>query len=237
MFWNCGNGRRQLLALRVAVERLAREQAAERIRHRRGQEIDRRRIADGARREVLPRHRVHVEVGRQIVAPAGDVGALDHPLPRQLALHAERPAHGLAVAIVERVVETPDAAPEEGIGTEAGARRVGDAIRERIGERCANRHAGVERGHDARPLREAGLIDAADVEERGHRVDGPAAAQHGLRIQRIRKAHARLEVVDVGIEGCRARRRTQNPAHPERESRRAQSAGSDWPRTRPAPRS
>ena len=192
-------GPEELLALcGRAVQRFAWDQARERVRDIRREEIDGRLVPFVARREVLPRHRIHVEVGRQIVAAAGDVGALDEPQPRQLALHANRPSHRLAVDVVEVVVEAAKGSSNERVGSEAVARRRGHAIRERVGQRRANREAGVGRWDDVGGLREPGLVDAADVEERGHRVDRPAAANDSFRIQLIREAGAWLEVIDVG---------------------------------------
>ena len=101
------------------------------------------------------------------------------------------------------------------------ARRREHAVRERVGQRRADRQAGVVARHDVGRLREARLVDAADVEQRRHRVDRPAAAQHRLLVQLIRKADPGLEVVHVRVVGPAARCRTANmQAAPDAERAR-----------------
>ena len=86
----------QLLALdRRAVQVGARQQAPERVGHVGGEVVDGGLVARPASGKVVARHWVEVGVDRQVGAPVADVGDLDHPLARQLALDADGPAHRL----------------------------------------------------------------------------------------------------------------------------------------------
>ncbi len=67
-----------------AVEALTGQEAGERVRHVRAEEVDRRRVAHSARRQVLARNGVVVVARRQSVTAAGDLGGFGHELAGQL---------------------------------------------------------------------------------------------------------------------------------------------------------
>ena len=105
------------------------------------------------------------------------------------------------LTVIEVVVEPADAASEERVDAVAVPRRREHAVGERIGQRGADRQADVVARDDVGRLREARLIDAADVEQRRHGIDRIAAAQHRLLVDLVREADTRLEVVHVRVVG------------------------------------
>ena len=121
------------------------------------------------------------------------VGGLDHELHGKFLLQAETPA--LRVGVLAAVSEEADALSDIGEQAAAGARRLQQSGRQRIGVGGDEAQAVVQGGLNRRGQREAGLVGVAVVDADGGGEDAVAAANDGLRPGLVGEAEAGLEVL------------------------------------------
>lgn len=117
-----------------AVEPGAGQQAREWVGHLLREPVVRRVVSNWRGRQILQGHAIELSEHRQVLAARADVGGFDDEPPRQLALHANRPAMATGVA---RLTEVRERHALADVGHQAERRA--DGLEQAGGERVDQR--------------------------------------------------------------------------------------------------